>query len=151
MVKENWVSRTALHACQVNSMYRVNNSLMHQQWEWWTLIMWSRHAVSDRSVTHLTSSPQVFIDAPHPASGPIPDDVAPYFEAPYYEWVTAEETPVGVEFDLKKVRHLNVLSNIFLFPPLHLQAAVSINSTACLHTSPNPAIKATQINKGLKC
>lgn len=46
---------------------------------------------------------QVFIDAPHLASGPIPDDVLPYFEGPYYEWVTAEETPVGVEFDLKKV------------------------------------------------
>ncbi|MEW5312156.1 MAG: hypothetical protein WDW38_003804 [Sanguina aurantia] len=45
----------------------------------------------------------VFIDAPHLASGPIPDDVLPYFEGPYYEWVTAEETPVGVEFDLKKI------------------------------------------------
>lgn len=33
---------------------------------------------------------QVFIDAPHPASGLVPRDVAPFFSPPYYEWFTAE-------------------------------------------------------------
>ena len=32
----------------------------------------------------------VFINAPHAASGPIPRDVLPYFEGPYYEWFTVE-------------------------------------------------------------
>eukprot|EP00892_Ulva_mutabilis_P000942 jgi/Ulvmu1/10849/UM007_0023.1 len=27
-----------------------------------------------------------FIDAPHVASGPAPDDVGPHFEPPYFEW-----------------------------------------------------------------
>lgn len=29
---------------------------------------------------------QTFIDAPNAASGPIPDDVAPFFSGPYFEW-----------------------------------------------------------------
>ncbi len=29
---------------------------------------------------------QVFIDAPNAASGPIPDDVSPFFAGPYFEW-----------------------------------------------------------------
>lgn len=29
---------------------------------------------------------QTFIDAPNAASGPIPDDVSPFFTGPYYEW-----------------------------------------------------------------
>lgn len=29
---------------------------------------------------------QEFIDAPHEASGPAPDDVAPHFEPPFFEW-----------------------------------------------------------------
>jgi hypothetical protein len=29
---------------------------------------------------------QTFIDAPNAASGPIPDDVSPFFAGPYYEW-----------------------------------------------------------------
>lgn len=32
---------------------------------------------------------QTYIDAPNAASGPIPDDVAPHFEGPYYEWWVA--------------------------------------------------------------
>lgn len=31
-----------------------------------------------------------FVDAPNPASGPIPDDVAPFFSPPYFEWWNAE-------------------------------------------------------------
>ena len=33
-----------------------------------------------------------FIDAPNPASGPIPEDVAPHFSPPYYEWWNAQRT-----------------------------------------------------------
>ena len=29
---------------------------------------------------------QIYIDAPNPASGPIPDDVAPHFGPPHFEW-----------------------------------------------------------------
>jgi hypothetical protein len=29
---------------------------------------------------------QTYIDAPNAASGPIPDDVSPFFEGPYFEW-----------------------------------------------------------------
>jgi hypothetical protein len=32
-----------------------------------------------------------FVDAPNLASGPIPDDVAPFFKGPYYEWWNAEK------------------------------------------------------------
>ena len=28
----------------------------------------------------------VYMDAPHPASGPIPPDVAGFFQPPYFEW-----------------------------------------------------------------
>ena len=34
-----------------------------------------------------------FVDAPNPASGPIPDDVAPHFSGPYYEWWNAKKDP----------------------------------------------------------
>lgn len=40
-----------------------------------------------RSLTHHL---QTFIDAPNPASGQIPKDVAPYFSGPYHEWTTVE-------------------------------------------------------------
>eukprot|EP00955_Chlamydomonas_euryale_P058203 357000-Chlamydomonas_euryale.AAC.8 len=43
-----------------------------------------------RAATSATTVPQVFIDAPHPASGAIPRDVSPYFGGPYYEWFTVE-------------------------------------------------------------
>ncbi|GIL60114.1 hypothetical protein Vafri_14749 [Volvox africanus] len=46
----------------------------------------------------------VFVDAPHPASGPIPRDVRPYFEGPYYEWFTAESVGDRVEFDEAKMK-----------------------------------------------
>ncbi|GAB4813758.1 hypothetical protein N2152v2_000804 [Parachlorella kessleri] len=36
-----------------------------------------------------------FADAPNPASGPIPADVAPYFEGPYYEWWNAHKDEAG--------------------------------------------------------
>lgn len=36
-----------------------------------------------------------FIDAPNPASGPIPDDVAPFFSGPYYEWWNADRDEQG--------------------------------------------------------
>lgn len=36
-----------------------------------------------------------FIDAPNPASGPIPDDVAPFFSGPYYEWWNANRDAEG--------------------------------------------------------
>ncbi|GLC77094.1 hypothetical protein PLESTF_001883600, partial [Pleodorina starrii] len=45
-----------------------------------------------------------FIDAPHPASGPIPRDVKPYFAGPYYEWFTAEAVGDRVEFDEEKMQ-----------------------------------------------
>ena len=31
------------------------------------------------------------MDAPNEASGPIPEDVKPYFDGPYYEWWNAEK------------------------------------------------------------
>lgn len=31
------------------------------------------------------------MNAPNDASGPIPEDVKPYFEGPYYEWWNAEK------------------------------------------------------------
>lgn len=34
---------------------------------------------------------QVYVNAPNPASGPIPEDVKPYFEGPYFEWWNAEK------------------------------------------------------------
>lgn len=40
------------------------------------------------SLPRVASPPQItYINAPNPASGPIPDDVAPFFEGPYYECV----------------------------------------------------------------
>eukprot|EP00884_Botryococcus_braunii_P001937 jgi/Botrbrau1/11744/Bobra.0195s0070.2 len=35
----------------------------------------------------------VYVDAPHLASGPIPNDVAPFFQGPYYEWWNAIQDP----------------------------------------------------------
>jgi hypothetical protein len=43
----------------------------------------------DKSLADLVDI--VYIDSPNPASGPIPDDVKPYFEGPYYEWWNAEK------------------------------------------------------------
>lgn len=34
-----------------------------------------------------------FVNAPNPASGPIPKDVAPFFPGPYFEWWNAERDP----------------------------------------------------------
>ena len=31
------------------------------------------------------------MNAPNSASGPIPEDVKPYFDGPYYEWWNAEK------------------------------------------------------------
>ena len=31
------------------------------------------------------------MNAPNAASGPIPEDVKPYFDGPYYEWWNAEK------------------------------------------------------------
>lgn len=31
----------------------------------------------------------VYVNAPHPASGPIPNDVTPVFKGPYFEWWNA--------------------------------------------------------------
>ena len=45
----------------------------------------------------------VFINAPHAASGPIPRDVLPYFEGPYYEWFTVESMGDKLEFDEDKL------------------------------------------------
>lgn len=39
----------------------------------------------------------VFITAPNPASGPIPEDVAGTFEGPYYEWFSTEKAQDGQE------------------------------------------------------
>ncbi|KAL4854860.1 NADPH-dependent aldo-keto reductase [Chlorella vulgaris] len=36
-----------------------------------------------------------FIDAPNAASGPIPDDVSPFFAGPYYEWWNAQRDEQG--------------------------------------------------------
>ncbi|KAL3140879.1 hypothetical protein ABBQ32_005414 [Trebouxia sp. C0010 RCD-2024] len=33
----------------------------------------------------------VYVNAPNDASGPIPEDVKPYFEGPYFEWWNAEK------------------------------------------------------------
>lgn len=43
------------------------------------------------------ASLQTFIDAPNPASGPIPDDVAPFFSGPYYEWCAAAHAPAAAQ------------------------------------------------------
>ena len=37
----------------------------------------------------------VYVDAPHPASGEVPEDVASFFQGPYFEWWNA--TSFGVE------------------------------------------------------
>ena len=33
----------------------------------------------------------MYVNAPNEASGPIPEDVKPYFDGPYYEWWNAEK------------------------------------------------------------
>ncbi len=38
---------------------------------------------------------QTYIDAPNPASGPIPDDVTPFFQPPFYEWWNASRGEDG--------------------------------------------------------
>lgn len=37
----------------------------------------------------------VYVNAPNLASGPIPDDVAPFFKGPYYEWWNADRDENG--------------------------------------------------------
>ena len=37
----------------------------------------------------------VYVDAPHPASGEVPEDVASFFQGPYFEWWNA--TSFGIE------------------------------------------------------
>ncbi len=44
------------------------------------------HPAAGETPASLSNAPQTFIDAPNPASGPIPDDVAPFFGGPYFEW-----------------------------------------------------------------
>jgi hypothetical protein len=47
----------------------------------------SRLTIKQRfHILHASCVPKTFIDAPNAASGPIPDDVAPFFAGPYYEW-----------------------------------------------------------------
>jgi len=36
----------------------------------------------------------VYVNAPNAASGPIPEDVKPYFDGPYYEWWNAEKVNI---------------------------------------------------------
>jgi len=36
----------------------------------------------------------VYVNAPNVASGPIPEDVKPYFDGPYYEWWNAEKVNI---------------------------------------------------------
>jgi len=43
-------------------------------------------AAPDPALPPLPFYAQTFIDAPNAASGPIPDDVSPFFEGPYFEW-----------------------------------------------------------------
>jgi hypothetical protein len=38
----------------------------------------------------------VYVNAPHTASGPIPKDVAPFFEGPYYEWWNAIQVVLSI-------------------------------------------------------
>lgn len=40
----------------------------------------------------------VFVDAPHPSSGAIPQDVHKAFEGPYFEWFTADRKVSGTRF-----------------------------------------------------
>ena len=63
---------------------------------------------------------QVFITAPNPASGPIPEDVAGTFEGPYYEWFSTEKAKVSAH-TLARSCHVCCLS---------AAAAVSQSSTA---------------------
>lgn len=37
----------------------------------------------------------VYVDAPNSASGPIPEDVSPFFEGPYFEWWNAHKSQDG--------------------------------------------------------
>lgn len=37
----------------------------------------------------------VFVNAPNPASGPVPDDVSPFFDPPYFEWWNAHRDPTN--------------------------------------------------------
>lgn len=54
---------------------------------------------------------QVYVDAPNQASGPIPEDVKPYFEGPYYEWWNAEK--VCARHPLFKTLHLQHLLTVW--------------------------------------
>ncbi|KAF5828970.1 serine hydrolase-domain-containing protein [Dunaliella salina] len=46
----------------------------------------------------------VYMDAPNPASGPIPRDVRPFFgDGPFYEWTTVQEMGDQFEFDVEKL------------------------------------------------
>ncbi len=53
-----------------------------------------RRAGLDRAIGDLVDI--VYVDAPHLASGPIPNDVAPFFEGPYYEWWNAIQVNVDL-------------------------------------------------------
>ena len=45
----------------------------------------------------------VYVDAPHPASGEVPEDVASFFQGPYFEWWNA--TSFGIEGKEGKLDH----------------------------------------------
>lgn len=46
-----------------------------------------KRAGLDKSIGDLVEI--VYVNAPHPASGPIPNDVTPVFKGPYFEWWNA--------------------------------------------------------------
>lgn len=48
----------------------------------------------------------MYVNAPNAASGPIPEDVKPYFDGPYYEWWNAEKVII-IQALLVVLRHEN--------------------------------------------
>ena len=67
----------------VVELVRITTSSFHAHM---LMPMWIRSCV-DQSICRTASGTlQIYIDAPHEASGPIPADVQPYFDPPYREW-----------------------------------------------------------------
>lgn len=50
------------------------------------MLVCRRSSVHHRMCITACGTLQIYIDAPHDASGPVPADVQPYFDPPYREW-----------------------------------------------------------------
>jgi hypothetical protein len=57
----------------------------------------------------------VYVNAPHEASGPIPDDVAPFFQGPYYEWWNAKQVRSTVPTAERNGHVLDIWGKFLMF------------------------------------